>query len=470
MRGDSLHSRLLTWLLLPMLLVGTVVLWRAWLDARQTADRAFDRLLDAATLAIAEQAQWQEDRLWLDLPPAALEMLATQHDERVFYRLVDARGDHVTGNADLPGIDLSGRRASDMGYANISWNGMPMRLGVRRSRLEDWRLREPYEIRVAHTLEGRDALSQELFRQSLAYLLAVAVLSVAALIVAIRLALEPLTKLRRQIRSRDPRTLAPLELALPRELAELRDTVNELLARMRRVKANQERFIGDASHQLRTPLAGLSARAELALRQTDPQAWRTALSAMHATSQGASRLAMQLLSLTRLDNPEYQPQLTPTGLVQVAREAVMTHWQRCQRSGVDLGLDAPEGEVTVLALDWQLGEALANLIDNACRYGARHVTIVVTHEPPTLAVVDDGPGIPSERRLLALRPFHRGQQSGEGSGLGLAIVDGIARTHGARLTLADGGTAPSPGLSVSMEFQATVTPDDPPVTTRHSLS
>ncbi|MEE3215505.1 MAG: sensor histidine kinase N-terminal domain-containing protein, partial [Pseudomonadota bacterium] len=71
MRGDSLHSRLLTWLLLPMLLVGTVVLWRAWLDARQTADRAFDRLLDAATLAIAEQAQWQEDRLWLDLPPAA---------------------------------------------------------------------------------------------------------------------------------------------------------------------------------------------------------------------------------------------------------------------------------------------------------------------------------------------------------------------------------------------------------------
>ncbi|MBS8267299.1 sensor histidine kinase [Halomonas litopenaei] len=452
MSGDSLHRRLLTWLLLPMLIVGSVVLWRAWLDARQTADRAFDRLLDAASLSIAEQAQWQDDRLWLDLPPAALEMLASRHDERVFYTLVDARGERVTGNADLPGIEGAAQDASDVVYGDVDYHDMPLRLGVRRSRLEDWRLREPFEIRVAHTREGRDALSGELFRQSLAYLLAVAVLSVAALLIAIRLALAPLTRLRRQIRTRDPRTLAPLELPLPRELAELRDTVNELLARMRRVKANQERFIGDASHQLRTPLAGLSARAELALRQDDPAIWRSALGAMQTTSQSASRLAMQLLSLTRLDNPEYQPELAPTDLVQVAREAVMAHWQRCQRVGVDLGLEAPEAPVHVRGLDWQLGEALANLIDNACHYGARHITVEVSANPIALAVVDDGPGIPHERRLLVLRPFHRGEHTSEGSGLGLAIVDGIARTHGARLSLGDARQAPPPGLRVSLQF------------------
>src|SRR5699024_9184977 len=114
---------------------------------------------------------------------------------------------------------------------------------------------------------------------------------------------------RRAIRERDPRTLAPLELPLPRELAELRESLNELLARMRRVRANQERFIGDASHQLRTPLAGLSARAELALRHNEPDIWRAALRAMGETSTSAARLATQLLSLTRLNNPEATAEL-----------------------------------------------------------------------------------------------------------------------------------------------------------------
>nr|WP_300308312.1 sensor histidine kinase [Halomonas sp.] len=483
--SDSLNRRLLTWLLLPMAVVGALVLWQAWLDAHRTADRAFDRLLEASTLAIAEQTQWQENRLWLDLPPAALEMLATQHDERVFYSLVDAQGKVVTGNADLPGISrTTGTIDAPLTFRNIEWNGMPLRLGVRKARLENWSVREAYEVRVAHTREGRDALTWKLFRQSLAYLLALAALSIVALLVAIRLALAPLTRLRRHIRARDPRTLTPLELSLPRELAELRDTLNELLARMRRVKANQERFIGDASHQLRTPMAGLSARAELALRQNNPEAWREALLAMQDTSQKASRLAVQLLSLTRLGNPEYQPELVPTDLTNVAREAVKEHWPSCQRQGVDLGLEAPDIPVKVDAQDWQLAEVLANLIDNACRYGAHQVTVGVDANPPALWVKDDGPGIPAEQRLLMLRPFHRGSvlaegfnrktaegscpktaegscpktaegsslPSVEGSGLGLAIVDGIARSLGAQLVLEDASDAQPPGLSVELHF------------------
>lgn len=458
---DSLQRRLLSWMLLPMLSVGSLVLWQAWIDARSTADTAFDRLLEAASLAISEQVQWQDGQLWLDLPPAALEMLATQHDERVFYAVTDAQGQQVTGNAPLPGDPRLDQQDGDtLWYRDIQLNGMTLRQGVRRSRIEDWRLRDAFEVRVAHTREGRDALSQALFRQSLAYLLALAVLTLTALMIAIRFALSPLTRLRRQIRARDPRTLQPLELPLPRELAELRDTLNELLARMRRVKANQERFIGDASHQLRTPMAGLSARAELALRQNNPELWREALVAMQAASTRASRLAIQLLSLTRLDNPEYQPELVLTDLNTIAREAVREHWQRCQRQAVDLGLEANEDAVWVMGLDWQLAEALANLIDNACCYGAQRVTLRVTADPARLSVEDDGPGIPPEQRMLALRPFHRGQQDGDGSGLGLAIVDGIARTHGARLHLAAASPTARQGLVVSLTF-----PEPPPDTT-----
>ncbi|TFH87328.1 sensor histidine kinase [Billgrantia azerbaijanica] len=450
-RGDSLYRRLLAWLLVPLLALGGLMVVQAWLEARRTADRAFDRLLEAASLAIAEQVQWQDERLWLDLPPAALEMLATDAEERVFYSLVDREGRFITGNAELPGDTRRDDTGGDtLFYRNIDWQGLSLRLGVRRSRLEDWRQSEPFEIRVAHSREGRDALAGELLRANLAYILAMAALAVGVLLAAIRAALAPLTRLRRAIRARDPRTLAPLDLPLPRELAELRETLNELLARMRRVRANQERFIGDASHQLRTPLAGLSARAELALRQEDPARWHDALVAMQATSARTARLAMQLLSLTRLDNPEYQPEFSALDLNALARQMVREHWASCHRQGIDLGVECAATPVRVAGVEWQLEEALGNLIDNARRYGARCITVRTRATPPTLEVEDDGPGIPESRRMLVLRPFHRGQDGGEGSGLGLAIVDSIARTHGARLRLAAGRQAH--GLHVTLTF------------------
>ena len=448
---DSLYRRLLTWLLVPLLALGGLMLLLAWSEARRTADRAFDRLLEAATLAIAEQVQWQDEQLWLDLPPAALEMLATDAQERVFYSLVDQEGRVVTGNAELPGDPRDDSESGDTRlYGDIEWRGLELRQGVRRSRLEDWRLRERFEVRVAHTREGRDALMRELLRGNLAYILAMAAVAISVLLLAIRAALAPLTRLRRAIRARDPRTLEPLTLSLPRELAELRESLNDLLARMRRVHANQERFIGDASHQLRTPLAGLSARAELALRQEDPARWREALLAMQTTSARTARLAMQLLSLTRLDNPEYQPDLTPLDLNDIARQAVRDHWRQCQRSGVDLGLEASLSPLMVSGVDWQLAEALGNLVDNARRYGARCITVRTLAMPPTLEVEDDGPGIPAELRLRMLRPFHRGDEALEGSGLGLAIVDGIACSHHATLVLDAGQDGR--GLRVRLVF------------------
>lgn len=445
----SLYRRLLAWLLLPLLGLGTLMLAQAYIGAREASDRAFDRLLEASSLAIAEQVKWQGDRLWLDLPPAALQMLTTDAEERVFYAIYDANGDYITGNARLPPGPR--RDASEpLHYADITWHGLPLRLGIRSAQIDDWSQRERFEVRVAHTREGRERLTLSLFQGSLARLALMALLAVGIVMLAIRSALSPLTRLRRAIRERDPRTLTPLELPLPRELAELRESLNELLARMRRVRANQERFIGDASHQLRTPLAGLSARAELALRQRDPEAWRNALQAMGTTSTNTARLATQLLSLTRLNNPEAALELRPLDLAAIARSATRNALGACHRAGIDLGVEAPETPVSIEGIDWQLEEALGNLIDNARRYGAMRITVRVLDAPATLEVEDDGPGITSDQRLVVLRPFHRVRQDGAGSGLGLAIVDGIARAHHARLTLHD--THQGGGLRVSLTF------------------
>ncbi|WP_106420451.1 histidine kinase dimerization/phospho-acceptor domain-containing protein [Salinicola tamaricis] len=220
-----------------------------------------------------------------------------------------------------------------MSYADVDVGGLSLRLGVRRSRLEGWDRSDRFEVRVAHSQEGRTALANRLFLASLLNVALIALLAMVVVLLSARFALEPLTRLRRAIRQRDPRTLAPLALELPRELDELRQTLNELLARMRRVRANQERFIGDASHQLRTPLAGLSARAELALRQTDPAQWRSALDSMHATAAQTARLAGQLLSLTRLNNPEAAPAHTPVDLCALAQRAVRSGFASFDRPG-----------------------------------------------------------------------------------------------------------------------------------------
>lgn len=450
---DSLYRRLLVWLLLPLLGLGTVMLIQAYLGARDTADRAFDRLLEASSLSIAEQVKWQGQHIWLDLPPTALEMLATGAEERVFYALYDAHDNFITGNAQLPSLER-GDTQENLHFANINWQEKSLRLGIYRARLEDWSQREQFEVRVAHSREGREQLTWSLLQGNLIRIAMMALLTVGVVIVAIRSALSPLTQLRRAIRERDPRTLAPLEIKLPRELAELRETLNELLARMRRVRSNQERFIGDASHQLRTPLAGLSARAELALRQENPDVWHDALRAMHKTSTHTARLAVQLLSLTRLNNPEATPDLRNLDLNSIARAATRTALGACHRSGVDLGVEVPETPVKIQGVDWQLEEALANLIDNARRYGASMVTVRVLNSPPALEVEDDGPGIPASQRLMALRPFFRGGEdghTGEGSGLGLTIVDGIARAHHARLILAK--AQHESGLRVTISFQ-----------------
>jgi len=142
--------------------------------------------------------------------------------------------------------------------------------------------------------------------------------------------------------------------------------------------------------------------------------------------------------------------LHPVDLNDCVRQAVRDHWVACHQAGIDLGADCLPSPLPVAASEWQLQEALANLIDNSRRYGAHHITLGALSDPPRLFVEDDGPGIPAERRLLVLRPFHRGRDDGEGSGLGLAIVDGIARNHGARLDLAESDSGR--GLRVEMRF------------------
>ncbi|MFC0269683.1 HAMP domain-containing histidine kinase [Kushneria aurantia] len=438
--GASLYRRLLIWLLLPLVITLAMLLLQAWQSAQRSADRAYDRLLASAAGVMAESVSWQDDRLWFDISTTALEMLAPRGDERVFYTLADANGAMITGNADLTTLLPPSQMSTDFATVTAYWHGIELRVGARHSRLTGWRNRAPFTVLVAHTPEARHDMAWGLFRDSALRLVGVLLLAAGALLLAVGMALRPLQRLRRHLRSRRADDLRPLQMKAPRELGELIDALNLLLARQRRAQMHQQRFIGDASHQLRTPLAGISASAELALRSDDSVRWREALIQLQGGTRRAARLAEQLLSLTRLNSPEAPLERRPLALEEIAREALLRFLDAADRRGIDLGLAEPCPARQLPACDWQLEEALGNLIDNALRHAASRVTVGVRQSPPALWVADDGPGVPVELHSDMLRPFRRREEGSGGSGLGLAIVDSIARAHGGRvaMTAADG--------------------------------
>ncbi|MCW5576167.1 MAG: sensor histidine kinase, partial [Burkholderiales bacterium] len=219
----------------------------------------------------------------------------------------------------------------------------------------------------------------------------------------------------------------------------LLDSINGLLARLDRVLTLQGRFVSDAAHQLKTPVAALKTQFEVALRETDPQRMREALEGIHPRLERMQRLVSQLLSLAR-NEPEAVGAVTlaPLDLNALALDAATAWVPEALRKRIDLGFEDAGRPVTVSGDAGRLRELLDNLLDNAVRYSREggRITVRVSAAPPTVDVSDDGPGIPPEERVRVFGRFHRLLGSGaEGSGLGLAIAREIAELHGGKITL-----------------------------------
>ncbi|HYM33811.1 MAG TPA: ATP-binding protein, partial [Steroidobacteraceae bacterium] len=256
--------------------------------------------------------------------------------------------------------------------------------------------------------------------------------------------LKPLTNLAAEIEARGHDNLAPVpDRELPKEARTLAAKINDLLARLAHAMLAQKRFVADAAHQLRTPLAAILLYAERAERATDEIEEKNALKGLHAAAERAARLSQQLLTLARAEPEAVSPmEFRPVDLALLARSVGEEWIPRAVAESIDFGLDAPNEAVIVNGNASLLGELLSNLIDNALRYSGRgsHVTVTVAAQPtPSISVEDDGPGIPLEEREKIFERFHRLDGTGpQGCGLGLAIVKEIAKLHGASVHVASG--------------------------------
>ena len=261
---------------------------------------------------------------------------------------------------------------------------------------------------------------------------------------ALRSGLKPLVALGRDVAVRDPDNLQPLEAAdVPREVGPLVASLNGLFGRLRQSIDHERRFNADAAHELRTPLAGVRAQAEVALGASADAERTHALRQVIAGCDRAARLVDQMLTLARLD-----PKRTLAGgarfdLAAVARDAIAEIAPAGHARGVDVALDASPaqivGDPALVAI------LLRNLLDNAIRHGPAGTTVEVGVQAVAgaaeLVVTDQGPGVPPEERDRLGERFHRVLGTGEtGSGLGLSIVRRIAELHHAEVAF---GAAPS---------------------------
>jgi two-component system sensor histidine kinase TctE len=468
----SLRNQLLRWLILPLVALvalNTVSLYR---DALEAGDIAYDRSLLASTRALAERVAVRDGKVVADVPYVALDSFETDTLGRIYYKVTGLHGETVSGYGDLPAVPKDVPR-SDLypalvRFYDAEYNGEPVRIAALLQPVFDDTMRGIALIQVGETLDARRGLSRRILVNTLLRQ-AVMVLAVATLVwFAVRLVLRPLMDLKHEVQTRALADLSDVDPAVVhREVRPLVLAMNGAMTRMQDLVASQRRFIADASHQLRTPLAVLKTQAELALREDDPAAMRAIVRSIAGTTDNAIRLANRLLLLARIEHGDGSVRAAPVSLAAVARQVGLELALPAVQKGIDLALDVDTSggqpdEAVVHGDPLLLHELVANLVDNAIRYTPSGGSVAlrvgrIEHQRGAvlLEVRDSGPGIAPEEREQVFTPFYRSQATLDvnpgGTGLGLAIVRDIAAMHGAVLALGEGEEG---GLQVSVTFAA----------------
>jgi two-component system sensor histidine kinase TctE len=437
-----LRSLLLRWLLIPLIVLWAVGYRVHYLRSIDQVNEAYDRTLLGSALAMAERVTVSHGELSLDMPYAALEMLVTRSQDRIFYK-VSRSGDArlVTGYEDLPPPPRPPGDERPVFY-EARYLGEPVRLVAVLKPLYDGSDR-PLLVQVGETLAARQALSRRILVDTAVTQLALIAAAALLIVFGVRRGLEPLRRVRREVAARSDADLTPLDAgAVPREVAPLIETINLHTERQRQLNDAQRRFIADASHQLKTPLTVLKTQAALALTQDDPAAVRRIVKDIHDSTDVTSRVIQQLLALARSEPGLVLP-AEPVDMIAIARGATFDLLPQALKKSVELGFEGA-GSAMVEGQPLLLRELVSNLVDNAVRYAPHGgaVAVSVLAQPPSqVAVVieDNGPGIaPAEREKIFQRFYRSGAAQGEGCGLGLAIVKQIAERHGATISVDSG--------------------------------
>jgi two-component system, OmpR family, sensor histidine kinase TctE len=437
-----LQRKLLAWLLGPLLLLLVLDTAAAYWVSQRFANLAYDRALHEIAREIVLHVKPGDARPRLELSDTAANILLTDAQDHLFFR-VDAADGTLLGGDEALTLAPGAQKAGEPRFYPDEVRGQPVRMIAARMAINEQPGAQVVHVQVAETLNKRTRLAFEMVANVVLPQLLLIVMATLVVWFGISRGLEPLQRLRRAVAGRSHLDLSPIDTHdVPGEVRPLVDEVNDLMARLGKTFDFQNRFVADAAHQLKTPVSGLKAQIELALRESDPERVRHSLAQLYISADRLSRLVRQLLSLARNEPGALDTvQLQPLDLNAFALEVSMEWVPHAIKRNIDLGFEGVEQPLTIAADRDRLRELINNLIDNAIRYsqpGGR-VTVRASRTEQAeckLAISDDGPSIPVAERQRIFERFHRllGNQE-DGSGLGLAIVSEIATLHEATIEL-----------------------------------
>ncbi|HLS85359.1 MAG TPA: ATP-binding protein [Burkholderiales bacterium] len=436
----SIRANLVLWLVSALVVGVLAVLAATYALTRNEVGRLFDEELRQVALAVHLRLDWEQPSLRIARPGFSLSLRAYDDTGRVHFESA------------LPSLPADLPQTFAEGFRTIATAQGPWRVFTH--------VAEEGIVQVGQPLETRDALARDVtFRALIPMAL---LIPLVALVTpwALRRGLRPLAETSRRVSDRDAARLDPLpDDNVPTELLPLVGQINALLARLSAQLDADRRFLADAAHELRSPVAALALQVQLAARAQTPPARAAALHELSRGIERARRLVQQLLDFARFEPGVTLEPFEELDLAALARATVGLYAARADERGVDLGADA-EGPARLLGSEAELRSLIENLVDNALRYSPEGTSVTVAvrrlEHDLELSVVDEGPGIPSAERTRVFERFYRvAGDPTAGSGLGLSIVRAIVERHQGTIELGETHPGlPRPGLAVRVRFPA----------------
>lgn len=440
--SGTLRQKLMLWVLGPMVVLLILNVALIYRFGYESADRRHDRYLIDASKILLDQLRTDNGQVRFNLHSGALNMLSADKKDHVYYSLNGYQQEFHFGASDLP--PPPEQVSETPVYYLAQYEGHPVRMMAAimpESDVASGRV----VVMLAKTLALHDERAAEWMWRVLPEQLLLMLFTGVMLWWGVGRGLRPLLQLRDEVMRRSSNDLSPLsEDKVIAEVRPLIESVNGLMARLDESLILKRRFIADAAHQLRTPLTGLKAQAELALRLDDTLEIRHSLLQMRNAADHATHLANQLLLLARAEPGTVKKDGKCKLDLAVLARNVTEYWvPKSLFKNIDLGFEDFDGDCRITGNEILLSEMLNNLIDNALRYtkpgGQVTVRIRCRGEDVILEVEDNGQGIAEEDRERVFERFYRVLGTNqEGCGLGLAIVGEIAELHHAKLELQTG--------------------------------
>ncbi|CAN5404751.1 sensor histidine kinase [soil metagenome] len=452
----SIRKQLFLWLAIPLGVLWFCSTLASFYLALKFSNDTFDRDLVNSADSVVARIRAKGDHLVVDLPPAAQAILKHDDVDTFYYSVLSKTGKNLSGDTFLP---LPEKHIDDSPQLRtVKMQGKVVRLAEISASIPEADV-QPVIVQVAQTMNSRQHLFAQIFMSMVLPQLLMVLLGAAALSTGVTRGLAPLQFLKEAIAKRSKHDLSPVsEDMAPAEAYPLVLAINDLLSRLREDIKAQQRFISSASHQLRTPLAGLKAYSSLGVAYENIEEMRGTMRQIDTGLDRTSHLVTQMLALARSDsNSTTATQMGRADLSFVVSDVIAERVSLAVAKEIDLGFESADGTAEIIGDQTSLQHLVANLLDNALLYTPRggRVSLRVTKRDQLieLAVADSGPGISLKEREKIFERFYRIPGSaGGGSGLGLAIVKDVAANHNAEINIASPSYENGTGTTMTVTF------------------